>query len=89
MKKRYPFVLPPTVTASKEIARALIKRGLAFDLVAYERLSEYSERVAPGYAELIANFLRCSSTEFKTDFTKWIKKEIIKIYRNERKKCLQ
>lgn len=85
MKKSYAFTPAPTVTACKEMARAFIKWKLAFNFPAYVDLIEYAESNSGIYADLIIEFLNLWDDNFYTDFEKWIKNEIIKIYRHERK----
>jgi hypothetical protein len=84
MKKSYEFVPAPTVTACKEIARALIKHSFAFYLPPYEVLFSYSERSARIYADSIEDYLSCHDEAFRRDFEEWIKRKIRKIYRQER-----
>ena len=85
MKKSYLFVPAPAVVACKEIARAIIKYGLALDFPSYEDLLAYSVENSGIYADLISGFLDCWDGNFYNDFEEWIKHEIIKIYRHERK----
>lgn len=85
MKRSYVCVPAPTVTACKEMARTLIKHDLAYHFPSYEDLVKYSDSNANHYEYLITGILDCRYTDFRMDFEEWIKREIIKIYRNERR----
>lgn len=83
MKRSYAYVPSPTVTACKEIARALIKHDLAYHSPSYEDLLKYTDSNASHYEYFITGILDCRYLDFRTDFEKWIKNEIVKIYKTK------
>lgn len=83
MKRSYISVPAPTVTACKEMARTLIKHDLAYYQPSYEDLIKYADSNASHYEYVITGILDCRYTDFRMDFEKWIKNEIVKIYKSK------